>query len=165
MGVKKVLVVDVDETLLSLEPLFFLKKFKKDYEEYGGKTIFGRYYISARPNAELFLKMAKEKYDLAAFSVVGKDITEQKLKAVNLFSYFSKIYGKESLVEGKKNPNLIAEDMNVNPDEIMIIDDKPGQVIGEAIEISPWFIGNNKEDEELIKVFEQKLKPKVEIIP
>ena len=40
MGGKNILVLDVDETLLNIEPLSFLKIFKKNYKDYNGKFIF-----------------------------------------------------------------------------------------------------------------------------
>ncbi len=159
MGVKKVLVLDIDETLLNIEPLFFLKKFKKDYKEYEGTLIFNKYYISPRPNAREFLKKAKEHFELVAFSIVGRELTKQKLEKLDMLDYFSEVYGKESLIDGKKALNIIARDFGIDMENIIIIDDKP-ELIAEqnnVIGVTPWFIGN-KEDNELIKVFDRLLK-------
>ena len=95
MGGKKVLVIDVDETLLNLEPLFYLKRFKKNYEKNEGCLVrFGarQYYAILRPRVKEFLDKAKEDFDLAAFSVVDKYITNQKLKLFGLEKYFVKVY-------------------------------------------------------------------------
>ena len=160
MGAKKVLVLDVDETLLNLEPLFFLKRFKKNYKEYEGTLIFNKYYISPRPNVKEFLEKAKEHFDLVAFSVVEKEFTKQKLKKLGMLDYFSKIYGKESLIDGKKVLNIIANDLNKDVKNIIIIDDKPNSVAEQdsVIGISPWFIGSDKNDAELMEIFDKLLK-------
>ena len=160
MGAKKVLVLDIDETLLNIEPLSFLRRFKKNYEEYEGSLIFNKYYISPRPNVRAFLEAAKEHFDLIAFSVVEKEFTKQKLEKLGILNFFSKIYGKESLVEGKKILNVIANDLNKDIKDIIIIDDKPNLIKEQnnVISISPWFIGNDKEDNELMKVFNKFLK-------
>ncbi|MDP2749537.1 MAG: HAD family hydrolase [Nanoarchaeota archaeon] len=156
MAAKKVLILDVDETLLNLEPLFFLKKFKKDYEEYEGTVIFDKYYLSPRPNAKAFLESVKKHFELVAFSVADKELTKQKLEKLGLLDYFSKVYGKESLIKGKKALSKIAEDLNKDIKDVIIIDNEP-QLIAEQnniISISPWFIGSDKEDDELMKVLE-----------
>jgi len=160
MGCKKVLVLDVDETLLNIEPLFFLKKFKKNYEEYEGSIIFDSYYISPRPNARVFLEKAKEHFELIAFSVAEQEFTKQKLEKLGMLGFFSKVYGKESLVEGKKELNLIAKDLNRDIKDIAIIDDEPNNIIetDRIIEVNPWFIGGDKEDSELVNIFDKLLK-------
>lgn len=153
---KKILVLDIDETLLNMEPLFFLKKFKKNYKEYEGTMIFDKYYMSLRPKAKEFLKKAQEHFKLVAFSVVNKKITEQKLNKAGVLNHFSRVYGKESLVNGKKVLREIAKDLNKNLEDILIIEDKP-KVVKEkdkTIAISPWFIGSSKNDNELIKILE-----------
>ena len=163
MGAKKVLVLDVDETLLNIEPLYFLERFKKNYREYEGALIFNKYYISPRPNAKEFLKKAKVYFDLIAFSVVDKEYTKQKLEKLGMLDFFSKVYGKETLIDGKKALNIIARNLNKDVKDIIIIDYKPNLVAEQsnAIGISPWFIGNDKEDNELIKVFDKLLKVNV----
>jgi len=160
MGAKKVLVLDVDETLLNIEPLSFLERFKKNYKEYKGALIFNKYYISPRPNLEEFLKKAKEHFDLIAFSVIEKEFTKQKLEKLGILDFFSKIYGKESLIEGKKVLGIIAKDMNKDIKDIIIIDDKPAMIAEQSnvIDIPPWFIGGNPEDNKLIELFDRLLK-------
>jgi len=160
MGAKKVLVLDIDETLLNIEPLSFLKRFKKNYEEYEGSLIFSKYYISPRPNVRVFLEAAKEHFDLIAFSVVEKEFTKQKLEKLGLLNYFSRIYGKEALIDGKKILSVIANDLNKDIRDIMIIDDKPNLIKEQnnIIGISPWFIGNDKKDNELMRIFDKLLK-------
>ena len=160
MGRKKVLVLDVDETLLNIEPLFFLKKFKKNYEEYEGSIIFDKYYISPRPNAKAFLQKAKDHFELVAFSVAEREFTMQKIEKLGMLGFFSKVYGKESLAEGKKELNLIAKDLNRDIKDIMMIDDDPNRVIekDKVIKVNPWFIGGDKEDSELANIFDKLLK-------
>ena len=160
MGAKKVLVLDVDETLLNIEPLSFLRRFKKNYEEYEGSLIFSKYYISPRPNARAFLEAAKEHFELIAFSVVEKEFTKQKLEKLGLLDYFLGIYGKESLIDGKKILSVIANGLNKDIRDIMIIDDKPSLIKEQdnVIGISPWFIGSDKEDNELMRILDRLLK-------
>jgi len=160
MGGKKVLILDIDETLLNIEPLFFLEKFKKNYREYEGTMIFDKYYISPRPNAKEFLKKAKEHFEIIAFSVIDRKFTKQKLEKLGMLKCFSRIYGKESLIDGKKAISIIAKDLNRDIKDIKIIDDRPNQILEKdnVISISPWFIGSNKEDNELAKLFDILLK-------
>ncbi len=159
MGDKKILVLDIDETLLNIEPLFFLERFRKNYRKYEGTTIFGKYYMSPRPNAREFLKKAKEHFEVIAFSVIEKKFTKQKLEKLGMLDYFSGIYGKESLMDGKKAINVIARDLNRDIKDIVIIDDKPHQVLekNNIISVPPWFIGSDKDDNELIKLFNRLL--------
>ena len=163
MGAKKILVLDVDETLLNIEPLSFLRRFKKNYEEYEGFLIFNKYYISPRPNIRVFLEAAKEHFDLIAFSVVEKEFTKQKLEKLGILNFFSGIYGKESLIKGKKVLGIIANDLNKDIKDILIIDDKPDLIEEQnnIISISPWFIGNDKEDNELMKILNNLLKANI----
>ncbi len=160
MGGRKILVVDIDETLLNIEPLFFLERFRKNYREYKGIMIFDKYYISPRPNAMRFLKKAKEHFDVIAFSVIEKEFTKEKLERLGMLNYFSRIYGKESLIDGKKAISVIAKDLKRDMKDIIIIDDKPAQILekDKVISISPWFIGRDKHDNELIKLFDRLLK-------
>ena len=100
---EKVLVLDVDETLLNIERLSFLKTFKKDYKTCYGKLIFDNYYIRPRPNLNEFIAKAKKHFKLVAFSVVSREITIEKLKAIGILDSFIKVYGKEDLEIGKKS--------------------------------------------------------------
>jgi|GEM_PF-3419140 len=160
MRCKKVLVLDIDETLLNIEPLFFLRKFKKNYEEYEGAEIFSKYYISPRPNAKAFLQKASEHFEIVAFSVADQELTRQKLERVGMLSFFSRIYGKESLLDKKKSLKIIADDIGRDMGDLIIVDDEPDNITEKdnVISISPWFIGGDKEDCELINVFEKLLK-------
>lgn len=155
MPLKKILILDVDETLLNIEPLFYLKLFKKEYASYGGKTIniFSKeYYISLRPNTETFLKLLNEKFRLIAFSTVEKEITLKKLVLFGLENYFIKIYGKEELVNKKKSLKPICSNFNASIEEIQIIDDNPclyeQEFQSHITKIKPWYMG--REDNCLI---------------
>ncbi len=158
--IKKVLVLDIDETLLNLEPLSFLEKFKKNYKEYEGAIIFDKYYISPRPDAKKFLESAEKHFELVAFSVADKELTREKLKKVGLLNYFSRIYGRESLIKGKKVLTKVSEDLNKDVNDIIIIDNEPHLIAEQnnVIGISSWFIGSDKGDNELMKVFDKLLK-------
>ena len=160
MGDRKVLILDVDETLLNMEPLFFLKKFKKNYKQYGGRLIFDKYYLSPRPKVSEFIKIAKKHFKLVAFSVAGREVTAEKLKAIGILKDFIKIYGKEDLYNGEKSLKKIADDLNISVDKIIAIDDVPESFLEQdnVVKIDPWFIGNNKEDDSLLTVFEDVLK-------
>ena len=153
MGGKNILVLDVDETLLNIEPLSFLKIFKKNYKDYNGKLIFDKYYISSRPKISEFIKEAKKHFKLVAFSVVSKEITVKKLKAIGIFDSFVKVYGKEDLQDGKKSLKKVADDLNTN--NIFAIDDTPESFLEQEkiIKIKPWFIGDSKNDNALIIAF------------
>lgn len=145
---KKVLVLDVDETLLNIEPLFFLKRFKKDYQNYEGKLILGKYYLSPRPNLIKFIQEAKRHFKLVAFSVANKEITMLKLDTLSILGDFVKVYGREDLVNGKKSLRKIAEDLSVEVNDIIAIDDTPELFLEQekVIKIKPWFIGDKKDD-------------------
>jgi len=152
---KKILVLDIDETLLNIEPLFFLKKFKKNYKTYKGKPLLNKYYLSPRPNLIKFLKKAKEKFQLIAFSIADKDITIKKLQTLNILNYFTKIYGKQDLENGKKSLKKVARDLNTNINNITAIDDTPEHFIEQEniIKIKPWYIGDSKQDTALLTTF------------
>ena len=147
---KRVLVIDVDETLLNLEPVFFLKRFRKNYQDFGGRTVTfhdakNKYYLAPRPRLKEFFAEAKKHFQLAAFSVVSKDITQKKLKLLGLDTEFDKIYGEEDLLDKKKDLQKVAEDFNVPLTYVIAIDDKP-EAFTEAsnvIKVKPWFIGGN----------------------
>ncbi len=152
---KKILVLDVDETLLNMEPLSFLKIFKKNYISYDGKLIFEKYYISPRPNLNAFLEKVKEKFELIAFSVVNRDVTIKKLKAVNILDSFTRIYGREDLENGKKSLKKIADDFSIHIDDVIGIDDNPEFFLEKdnVFKINPWFIGDKADDSSLLEVF------------
>lgn len=161
---EKFLVLDVDETLLNIEPLFFLEKFKKNYKDYTGKLIFDKYYLSPRPGVDEFIREAKKHFKLIAFSVVSKEITVKKLKALNILDNFIKIYGKEDLQNGKKSLKKIADDLNVSMNDITAIDDIPESFLEQEkiIKIKSWFIGDGREDDALMSVFKD-LEPNVKV--
>lgn len=152
---KKILVLDVDETLLNMEPLSFLKIFKKNYTNYNGKLIFEDYYVSPRPNLDTFLEKAREKFELIAFSVVNRDVTIKKLKAINILDNFTKIYGREDLEDGKKSLKKIAEDFSIDIDDVIGIDDNPEFFLEKdnVFKINPWFIGDKMDDSSLLDIF------------
>lgn len=159
---KKVLVVDIDETILNIEPLFFLRRFKKNYEESNGKIITfphskTEYYISLRPGAKQFLEEAKKHFRLIAFSVVGREITKLKLSSLGICKQFEKIYGKEDLINRKKNLEKISKDFNVPIKEITAIDDNPRffDIQDRVIGINPWFVGSKGNPGELMASLEQ----------
>lgn len=148
---KKVLVVDVDETLLNIEPLFFLKIFKKDYPSYNGELINlsnKGYYIVPRPRIKEFLEKAKD-FDLVAFSVVNRDITTKKLKILGIKNFFVKIYGKEDLINKKKSLKMISDDLNIPINNIIAIDDMPDIFMESSniIPVKPFLMGKNDEYE------------------
>ncbi len=153
MGVDRVLVLDVDETLLSIERISFLKIFKKNYRDYSGNLIFDKYYLSPRPGVKEFIGEAKRYYKLAAFSVVNREITIKKLKSIGILDSFIKIYGKEDLEDGKKSLKKVANDLNTN--DIMGIDDLPECFLEQEkiIRINPWRIGDNMNDNALLTLF------------
>ncbi len=164
MSSEKFLVLDVDETLLNIEPLFFLEKFKKNYKDYAGKLIFDKYYLSPRPGVGEFIREAKKHFKLIAFSVVSKEITIRKLKALNILDNFIKIYGKEDLQNGKKSLKKIADDLNVDINNITAIDDIPESFLEQEkiIKIKSWFIGDGREDDALMAVFKD-LEPNIKV--
>lgn len=147
---ERVLVLDIDETLLSLEPLFFLKRFRKDYQDSEGRTVTfqdakHKYYLAPRPRLKEFLAEAKRHFRLAAFSVVSKEVTHEKLKLLGVDKEFAKIYGAEDLLGRKKNLQKVAEDFNVPLTNVIAIDDKPEAFIeaGKVIKVKPWLIGGS----------------------
>ncbi len=158
MGAKKILVLDVDETLLNIEPLFFLEKFKKDYKDYEGKLMFDKYYLSPRPKLKEFISKTQKYFDLVAFSVAYRDITIKKLNALGIADNFIKIYGKEDLIDKKKSLKKVSKDLNIDIGKIIAVDDNPEIFIEQTnvVKIKPWFIGD-KEDNSLLNVFKDVL--------
>lgn len=159
---KKVLIVDIDETILNIEPLFFLKRFKKNYRETNGKIITfpnikREFYISLRPDAKEFLNEAKKDFRLIAFSVVDKGITIYKLKILGIDKKFEKIYGREDLIDRKKCLKIISEKLNIPINEIIAIDDNPQlfDLQDRVIKINPWFIGSEEGPDELLGSLEK----------
>ena len=174
MGGKKVLVVDVDETLLNIEPLFFLKRFKKDYPSYDGELVnfsSKRYYMVPRPRIREFLEKARN-FDLIAFSVVNRDITIQKLEILGIKNFFVKIYGKEDLINKKKSLKMVSEDLNIPINNIIAIDDMPGIFMESSniIPVKPFLMGKNDEyeyqehDDNLLGAINQALKQGIKVV-
>jgi len=154
MGVKKVLVVDIDETLLNIEPLFFLERFRKDYQKYKGKfvnfkDVKNKYYMVSRPRVKEFLETASLNFDLVAFSVVEREITTKKLEILGIKDCFIKIYGKEDLVGKKKSLKTISEDLNIPLNDIIAIDNDPNIFLEKSnvIPVKPFFMGKDNEYE------------------
>lgn len=159
---KKVLVVDVDETILNIEPIFFLERFKKDYRKTNGKLINfphtkKEFYISLRPGAEDFLEEARKHFRLVAFSIVNKEITVHKLNKLGIDKQFERIYGKEDLIAKKKHLEIISKDLNTPISAITAIDDNPQlfDFQDRVIKINPWFIGSEANTDELMAGLEQ----------
>jgi TFIIF-interacting CTD phosphatase-like protein len=146
-----ILVLDVDETMLNMEPLSYLKIFKKNYADYEGITteFFGKgYYISPRPKLMECLSKARQFSRLVAFSIVHKEITEMKLNALGLKGFFTAIYGKEDLLNGKKSLKKISEDFGIDGNNIIAIDnDSSAYVENSVIKVKPFFIGCDHEYE------------------
>ncbi|MBI3032029.1 HAD hydrolase-like protein [Candidatus Woesearchaeota archaeon] len=151
MQSKRVLVFDVDETLLNVERVSFLRMIKPNYKALEGKSLWidqREYYISLRPKIKEVLAELREKFILVAYSLVSKKITIEKLVCFDLDSYFFKIYGEEDLLDGKKSLSIIAKDLNISKQNIIAVDDKP-ELYDDAtniIKIQPWFIGDNEKD-------------------
>ncbi len=156
---KKILVLDVDETLLNVEPLFFLERFKKNYKKYEGKLFLDKYYLSPRPFLFDFIKEAKNHFRLVAFSVTDKEITKLKLGNLGILGEFEKIYGKEDLIENKKSLKFVAEDLNIDINNITAVDDIPELFLEQdnVIKIKPWFIGSNQNDNCLLNILENNV--------
>ena len=154
MGAKKVLVLDVDETLLTIEPVHYLNLFHKDFKKMPGKVVTfpeskKEYYLMARPRAKEFLDKAQTQFTLVAYSVVAREYTREKLKLLGFEKYFAKIYGKEDLVDKKKSLAMISEELHVPQESIIAIDDLPEMVHEQqqVIPIKKWLIGSNAEYE------------------
>ena len=146
-----ILVIDVDETLLNIEPLFFLKNLRKNYNEYKGKLIqFNgynkKYWLSPRPRVNEFLRKAKENFNLVAYSIVDKNITIEKLKHAGLHQHFIRVYGEQDLVNGKKSMEIVSKDLNVPLNSIVAIDDIPEMHddITNVIPVRKWLIGHDE---------------------
>lgn len=149
MDKKRILVVDVDETLLNIEPLFFLKKFHPNYTEHHGKeiTFYNReYYITARPRVHEFLQKASENFDLIAFSIVDKNTTTQKLTAIGLNDFFMKIYGQENLINNKKSLKMLSNEFGVPLELLTAIDNTPDSFAEKdnIIAVKPFYIGQEE---------------------
>ena len=106
------------------------------------------------------LKKAKEQFDLVAYSTVEREYTKEKLAALQLLHFFARVFGREDLVNKKKSLKIIAENMNTDINNIILIDDKPDLVEEQnnVLTVLPWFIGGNKQDNALIKLL-SKLNP------
>ncbi len=139
------LVLDVDETLLNIEPTSFLRLFRKDYAKQGKTVRFpgvkGEYHLTPRPNVKNFLEQTSKEYSLVAYSVVERSFTQEKLERLELAHYFKKVFGKEDLVGKKKSLARVAELLNVSVNDLVAIDDKPNMYLESArvIPVKPWF--------------------------
>lgn len=151
---EKILVLDVDETLLNMERLSFLKIFKKNYKDYDGRLIFDKYYLSPRPKVKEFIEETKKHFKLVAFSIVNKEITIKKLEAIGVLDSFVKVYGKEDLLDGKKSLKKVVNDLGIS--NIIGIDNFPEAFLEKEniIKINPWFIGDSKNDSALSTILE-----------
>lgn len=169
--------IDVDETLLNIEPLFFLKKFHPNYVQHPGKaiTFYNReYYIAVRPKVHEFLQKASENFDLVAFSIVDKNTTTQKLTAIGLNGFFVKIYGQEDLIDNKKSLKIISNDFNISPEMLTAIDNTPDSFAerDNIIAIKPFYIGQEEyefqeHEDNLMGALKQALRKRqaLEVIP
>jgi len=155
MGVKKVLVIDVDETLLTIEPLFYLERFHRDYSKKEGvKVIFldKEYYLMPRPYVRFFLEKLRNDYNLVAWSIADREITRKKLELLGLDNYFTYLFGKQDLHNGKKSLRWLADFINIPLDALAAIDDNPKlyDIPRQVIPITSWLAGSH-DDNELIK--------------
>ncbi len=172
-----ILVLDVDETLLNIEPLFFLKKFHQNYAQYNGKTVsfYNReYYIAVRPKVHEFLQKASENFDLVAFSIVDKNTTTQKLASLGLNGFFVKIYGQEDLIDNKKSLKIISNDFNTPMEMLTAIDNTPDSFAerDNIIAVKPFYIGQEEyefqeHEDNLMGALQQALRERqaLEVIP
>ena len=154
---KGALVIDVDETLLTIERISYLKIFHKNYYKQKGKHIdfFGKeHYIMPRPFVKKFLELLNKKFDLIAWSIIDSKITEEKLKILDLNKYFKRILGKDELIDNKKNLTWLSSGLKISLNDIAAIDDKPEfyDLPSSVIKISPWLPDGDIKDNELMKI-------------
>lgn len=154
----KVLVLDVDETLLTMEPVFYLERFHKAFRRVSGihVTFAGReYYLERRPFALSFLEKVRQHFALVAWSLAESHVTKQKLQLVGLDSCFVCVLGKHDLVDGKKSVVRLAERLHIEANNIFAVDDRPElyDAHERVIRIAPWSISDTN-DSELLKVLE-----------
>ena len=145
----KVLVIDIDETLLNMEPLFFLEKFRKNYKQNNGrlvKFLDKEYYLAPRPLVKEFIEKAKREFTLVAFSTASREYTIQKLKILGIFEDFTKVYGKEDLVNKSKSLLKVSKELNIPIEDVIAIDDSPNLFLEQdrVIKIKPFFIGREE---------------------
>jgi len=141
------LMLGVDKTLLNLEPIFFLKNFKRDLNNVNGikfQYLGKDYLLAARPRIVDFLNEVSKDFILVAYSDMPKHITKAKLKMLNLNKYFKYVLGNECLVKNKKSIVKAAECLNVDPKEIIVIDNSSVNCIDkDFFKIKPFLIGRD----------------------
>ena len=140
------IVLGVDRTILNLEPVFFLRNFNRDLNKVSAikfQYLNKDYLLAARPRLTEFLENLSKSFILIAYSEMPKYITKAKLKMLGIQKYFKYVLGSECLIKNKKSTAKIAEGLNINPKEIIMIDSSNNCIDNNILKLKPFMIGKD----------------------
>lgn len=102
------------------------------------------YLLAARPKIVDFLNEVSKDFILVAYSDMPKHITKAKLKMLNLSKYFKYVLGSECLIKNKKSIVKAAECLNVDPREVIMIDNSSINCVdANFLKVKPFMIGKD----------------------
>jgi|SRR3989344_272987 len=139
------IVLGVDRTILNLEPVFFLRNFNRDLKNINAikfQYLNKDYLLAARPRLTEFLEKLSHDFIIVAYSEMPKYITKAKLKMLNINKYFRYVLGSECLIKNKKAVQKVAECLNINQKDIIMIDSS-SQDNSDIIKIKPFMLGKD----------------------
>ena len=139
------IVLGVDRTILNLEPVFFLRNFNRDLKNINAikfQYLNKDYLLAARPRLTEFLEKLSHDFIIVAYSEMPKYITKAKLKMLNINKYFRYVLGSECLIKNKKAVQKVAECLNINQKDIIMIDSS-SQNNSYIIKIKPFMLGKD----------------------
>jgi Dullard-like phosphatase family protein len=161
---KKLLILDLDETLIHTEkfPTNYLEEGEYDFK-YPSSNKSYEYFTIKRPFLDEFLKYAFENFDVAVWTAAGKEYAENVVKNIGIDkSNLEFFYTEENCTirldyltgdyYGEKNLNKIKK-RGFDLEKVLIVDDIAKTAVhnyGNLIQIKPFT--SNREDTELLKL-------------
>ena len=151
---KKLLILDIDETLVFVDNKYFFKPYEKlepDFE------ILPSYFGVKRPFLDQFLRDINKKYDLALWTSGSKEyaeeINELIFKPLKIKLKF--IFSNEDLFKSQKNLDIVIDYFpEYSKKDIIAVDDNKEYFINDLTNLITIkkFHGNSN-DQELIRIF------------
>jgi TFIIF-interacting CTD phosphatase-like protein len=150
---KKLLILDIDETLVFVDNKYFFKPYKKLEPDFEIFTYFG----IKRPFLDQFLRDISKKYDLALWTSGSKEyaekINELIFKPLKIKVKF--IFSNEDLFKGQKDLDIVIDNFpEYSKKDILVIDDNKEYFTNDLTNlITIKKFHGNQNDQELIRVF------------
>ncbi len=150
---KKLLILDIDETLVFVDNKYFFKPYKKLEPDFAVLSYFG----VKRPFLDQFLRDISKKYDLALWTSGNKEyaeeINELIFKPLKIKLKF--IFSNEDLIKGQKDLDIVIDNFpEYSKKDVIAIDDNKEYFLNDLdnlITIKKFH--GNQNDMELIRVF------------